>query len=210
MNLTNFLQKGLMTFAFMIIPVTLIKHFDWQMSELWKVYLPVMILGIIVTFILSLWIIPEYLGRRRKIAFTWSLVACVFLTPLIGLIITLVSPKLDEFKKEIQTIKTENSKLDNSLHNLSELKQKGILTDEEYTQKVSKLNSEKIEKELKNSIEYKQLKSLLDSGILTKEEFEKKIKLLNVLTDKEVNIEEINSIVNSGNKAYLNYLGKED
>ena len=47
MNLTNFLQKGLMTFAFMIIPVTLIKHFDWQMSELWKVYLPVMILGII-------------------------------------------------------------------------------------------------------------------------------------------------------------------
>lgn len=47
MNLTNFLQKGLMTFAFMIIPITLIKHFDWQMSELWKVYLPVMILGII-------------------------------------------------------------------------------------------------------------------------------------------------------------------
>lgn len=47
MNLTNFLQKGLMTFAFMIIPITLIKHFDWQMSELWKVYLPSMLLGIV-------------------------------------------------------------------------------------------------------------------------------------------------------------------
>ena len=30
MNITNFLQKGLMTFTFMIIPMTLIKHFDWQ------------------------------------------------------------------------------------------------------------------------------------------------------------------------------------
>ena len=47
MNITNFLQKGLMTFAFMIIPMTLIKHFDWQMSELWKVYLPAMIFGIL-------------------------------------------------------------------------------------------------------------------------------------------------------------------
>lgn len=46
MNLTNFLQKGLMTFAFMIIPMTLIKNFDWQMAELWKVYLPAMIFGI--------------------------------------------------------------------------------------------------------------------------------------------------------------------
>lgn len=47
MNLTNFLQKGLMTFAFMIIPMTLIKHFDWQMSELWKAFLPSMIFGIL-------------------------------------------------------------------------------------------------------------------------------------------------------------------
>lgn len=46
MNITNFLQKGLMTFAFMIIPMTLIKNFDWQMAELWKVYLPAMIFGI--------------------------------------------------------------------------------------------------------------------------------------------------------------------
>ncbi len=47
MNITNFLQKGLMTFAFMIIPMALINNFQWQMSELWKVYLPSMIFGIL-------------------------------------------------------------------------------------------------------------------------------------------------------------------
>jgi predicted MFS family arabinose efflux permease len=47
MNITNFLQKGLMTFAFMIIPMVLIKAYGWQMSELWKVYLPAMIAGVI-------------------------------------------------------------------------------------------------------------------------------------------------------------------
>jgi len=47
MNITNFLQKGLMTFAFMIIPMVLIKEFSWEMSELWKVYLPSMIFGIL-------------------------------------------------------------------------------------------------------------------------------------------------------------------
>lgn len=45
MNITNFLQKGLMTFAFMIIPMVLINNYEWQMSDLWKVYLPAMIFG---------------------------------------------------------------------------------------------------------------------------------------------------------------------
>jgi MFS family permease len=47
MNITNFLQKGLMTFAFMIIPMVLIKDFDWVLSELWKVYVPAMIFGVL-------------------------------------------------------------------------------------------------------------------------------------------------------------------
>ncbi|XPV67834.1 MAG: MFS transporter [Halarcobacter sp.] len=47
MNITNFLQKGLMTFAFMVIPLVLIKEHSWQMSELWKVYLPSMIFGVL-------------------------------------------------------------------------------------------------------------------------------------------------------------------
>lgn len=47
MNLTNFLQKGLMTMAFMLIPIILIKNFGWQMSDLVKVYAPSMVAGIL-------------------------------------------------------------------------------------------------------------------------------------------------------------------
>jgi predicted MFS family arabinose efflux permease len=47
MNITNFLQKGFMTFAFMIIPVVLTKTYGWELSELWKVYIPAMIAGIL-------------------------------------------------------------------------------------------------------------------------------------------------------------------
>jgi MFS family permease len=65
MNITNFLQKGLMTFAFMIIPMTLIKHFDWQMSELWKVYLPAMIFGIVAMGPAA--VIAEKKGKFKEI-----------------------------------------------------------------------------------------------------------------------------------------------
>ncbi len=47
MNITNFLQKGMMTFAFMIIPIILTRNFDWAMTDLWKVYLPAMIAGVL-------------------------------------------------------------------------------------------------------------------------------------------------------------------
>jgi len=47
MNITNFLQKGMMTFAFMIIPIILTKNYGWEMTDLWKVYLPSMIAGVI-------------------------------------------------------------------------------------------------------------------------------------------------------------------
>ena len=65
MNITNFLQKGLMTFAFMIIPMTLIKNFDWQMAELWKVYLPAMIFGIIAMAPAA--ILAEKKGKFKEI-----------------------------------------------------------------------------------------------------------------------------------------------
>ena len=47
MNITNFLQKGMMTFAFMIIPIILTRNYDWAMTDLWKVYLPAMIAGVL-------------------------------------------------------------------------------------------------------------------------------------------------------------------
>lgn len=47
MNITNFLQKGMMTFAFMIIPIILTKNYGWELTDLWKVYLPAMIAGVL-------------------------------------------------------------------------------------------------------------------------------------------------------------------
>lgn len=46
MNITNFLQKGMMTFTFMIIPIILTKSFEWDLTDLWKIYLPALIAGI--------------------------------------------------------------------------------------------------------------------------------------------------------------------
>lgn len=75
-------------------------------------------------------------------------------------------------EKNVKQVKTS---LDNTISNLTDLKNKGILTEEEYKQKTEKIQGEKDEQDLKDSIEYKQLKSLFDSGVLTKEEFESKL-----------------------------------
>jgi MFS family permease len=47
MNITNMLVKGFMTFAFMIIPIVLIKTYGWAESDLYKIYLPSMVVGIL-------------------------------------------------------------------------------------------------------------------------------------------------------------------
>lgn len=95
------------------------------------------------------------------------------------------------------------SNLDNSISNLKELKNKGILTNEEYKTKVEKIEVEKTEQTLKNSLEYKQLKSLFDSGILTKEEFDSKIQLLQNVSGKAVDKKEISKVIDSINKTYI-------
>jgi predicted MFS family arabinose efflux permease len=46
MNVTNFLQKAIMTFTFVIIPIYMINEFSWDKSDLFKVYIPGIILGI--------------------------------------------------------------------------------------------------------------------------------------------------------------------
>jgi len=50
MIIINAMQKGLMTFAFVIIPIILVGDdygFGWQKAELWKVYAPAMVAGLI-------------------------------------------------------------------------------------------------------------------------------------------------------------------
>ncbi len=48
--ITNALQKGLMTAAFVLIPIIMTSTeggFGWEKAELWKVYLPAMIVGVL-------------------------------------------------------------------------------------------------------------------------------------------------------------------
>ena len=47
MHITNFLQKALMTFAFLVIPIILTKTYSWEIKDLWQVYIPSMILGLL-------------------------------------------------------------------------------------------------------------------------------------------------------------------
>ena len=46
MNITNMLQKGMMTLAFLTIPIMMIREFHYVKSDLWQVYMPAMIFGI--------------------------------------------------------------------------------------------------------------------------------------------------------------------
>jgi hypothetical protein len=86
-------------------------------------------------------------------------------------------------KKEIIE---HNIKLDSSIESLKHLKEKGIITNNEFENKIEKLEDKRIEQIIQNSIEYKQLKSLLESNILNPEEFDEKVKMLkndNILKD---------------------------
>jgi len=65
MNITNFLQKALMTFAFLVIPIILTQTYNWQKSELWYVYVPAMIFGLLVMAPAA--VIAEKKGKFREI-----------------------------------------------------------------------------------------------------------------------------------------------
>lgn len=47
MNLSSFLEKMLMTLIFVIIPLILVDHFNFLESDLWKIYLPSALIGIL-------------------------------------------------------------------------------------------------------------------------------------------------------------------
>ncbi len=47
MNITNMLQKGMMTLAFMVIPIMMLQQFGYAKKDLWMVYLPAMVCGVI-------------------------------------------------------------------------------------------------------------------------------------------------------------------
>lgn len=162
------------------------------------------IVGLLTVSSIYVWQ-SESFTKTQKII----LLVLIIFAPLqwLGILIFSIYNKiqLENSPERIEEKKTENlkSKLDSTIENLNDLNQKGILTDEEFQQKTAKLEAEKAEQDLKNSTEYKQLKSLLDNGILTKEEFENKINLLKNTSENEVDKNEIGKILNSATDNYL-------
>jgi hypothetical protein len=62
-------------------------------------------IGISGILILTSLVIAYFFGRKRQIGFWWSLFFCIFLNPIIGLIITLISKKYNKTKPKPSLIK---------------------------------------------------------------------------------------------------------
>jgi hypothetical protein len=105
--------------------------------------------GLRLAFIISLLLsIPiAFFGKQRRIGFVAAFFASALFSPLIGLIITMGSSKLeDEAYKEKMLAATENntrqSTVADQILKLNELRKEGVLTDEEFAiQKEKLLNS---------------------------------------------------------------------
>ena len=80
-------------------------------------------------------ILVSALGHKRKIGSVLSFIVSLFLTPVVGLVVTLLSPTLEEDKRPSTAI--------TDLSNLKELRDNDIVSEEEY---------EKIRKTLINKI----------------------------------------------------------
>lgn len=139
------------------------------------------IVGLVTASSLYVWNSDEF-TKKQKI---FLLIAMVF-APVQWIGILVIKYYNNQKYESTPERKTEK-RLDSTISNLTELKEKGILTEDEYKTKVDKIEVEKTEQNVKNSLEYRQLKSLFDGGILTKDEFESKIQLLQNVSEKEEN-----------------------
>ena len=163
-----------------------------------------LIVGLALASSIYVWNNDEF-SKEQKI----GLLICVIFPPAqwLGILIILAYNSNKESnsaeKAEERKIAENKVKLDSTISALTELKEKGILTEEEYKTKVDKVEIEKAEQNLKNSSEYKQLKNLFDSEVLTKDEFEIKIQILQNISKKE-DIKEINNITKADSEIYLN------
>lgn len=112
------------------------------------------------------------------------LLICIIFPPVqwIGIVIALLYNNYKEQNSEQgierNKIKREFNNNTIQLNNLKDLRDRGILTQKEYEEKKEKIESVKLESELKFSADYKKLKQLFNDGILTKAEFDSKIQIL--------------------------------
>ncbi len=83
MNVTHFLQKGFMTIAFLVIPLILTQEHGWEKTELYKVYLPAMLFGLLAMGPAA--VLGEKRNRYKEIfVFSITLFGIAFLLMLLG------------------------------------------------------------------------------------------------------------------------------
>jgi len=103
-------------------------------------------MGIII-FWIGLSILIGAIGSSRNIGFAGALLVSLFLTPLIGLIVTLASKDVEEEKRKAQQLinqqqqtralqemnkKSNQQNVTDELERIAKLKEQGNLTEEEY------------------------------------------------------------------------------
>jgi len=86
---SGFMQKGLMTLFFFLIPLIFTQKLNWEKTELWKVYIPALILGF---FALPLGAILGEKKGKGKLVFIISAILITF-----SLILLLIGEKLTIF-----------------------------------------------------------------------------------------------------------------
>ena len=164
------------------------------------------IVGLVFSSTIFIWN-SESFTKGQKIL----LLICSIFPPAqwIGILTILIFKKIQIENTKENKEKKKNQNL--SLKNLEVLKDKGILTEEEYSKKVTKIKNETDELNLKKTIEFKQLKNFYNSGILTKVEFDSKVNLikeqfLNNDFEENYSLEDVKKIMNSSNEIYLKNL----
>lgn len=150
-----------------------------------------LVVGLTLASSIYVWNNSKFSGVQKTI-----LLICIVFPPAQWLGILVVLAYNSSVENNTPERRTEK-KLYSTLSSLTELKEKGILTEEEYKTKVAKIDAEKTEKNLKNSLEYKQLKSLFDSGVLTKDEFESKVE---ILSKKKTDNKKIENVIGTTDK----------
>ncbi len=138
------------------------------------------IMGMLVGLIGSLtFATTNYVRKSHKFNKTlkWILTLLAVIPPVQWVIILLVLffKSFDTFNSESEN-KLRTSKA--SINDLINLKNKGFISENEFKQKVEKLEADKIDFKIKQSDEYRKLKGLLESKVLTEEEFNSKVKML--------------------------------
>lgn len=138
------------------------------------------IMGMLVGLIGSLtFATTNYVRKSHKFNKTlkWILTFLAVIPPVQWVIILLVLffKSFDTFNSESEN-KLRTSKA--SINDLIDLKNKGFISENEFKQKVEKLEADKIDLKIKQSDEYRKLKGLLESKVLTEEEFNSKVRML--------------------------------